>query len=894
LGLEHFRTQVLLLHSEQKTLDQLSSGFGSRYAVHTATTGIDALSTLGSTPIDVIISVHDLPGMTGADALREASKRSPETVCILLLGDSATADSAIVEAEQVFQVVRDEPNPELLRKLVDNATRKVRLSTLSDSANDGSADMDESAEEHIVMETDDSGISVISDGTGRFQVPKSLDFELPPDDVPRNVDILAITRDEALLSTIREAARGIHHVRHAADVDEAVRLNQDNNVGVVITDAAIVSYEVNQLIEKLRKVTPRLVSIVAGRRDDGDLMMELINRGRVYRFLLKPVSPGRARLAIEAAVKHHFDAPDEVFESNGDVDLMRPADKLSITQRLVASKLPGIAAKGISVSARFVGRGGFWLFNVLRSAIRLLLVFLAGIAKFFWNVVKGFFSRPKLIFFVLVISAVSVTAWQWDRVKPNVMQWLPQTSSPPSATEAVETPRVVRGPGYEYLSAARNARQAGQFFSPPGANAVELYSLALANGASDAEIVSEYRSLLEDILDSAEDAIQGGQIDVAARALDIVEQADSNNPRLTELGLALARVEQAAELEKARIAIGESRFDDASRYIGSALELLPSETAAVTATRGELDAALGNSRIGHLLRLADTKLQQGQLVRPEGNNARYFFEQVLTADSENNAAQAGLERVASELVRSASREIDNKRLREAHGLLTEARELAPETQGLEAAESRLSMAWEQLLELHNDPVPAQRAANRQVRANTEKPATVTTEDQGSPVTTPVTEAVNKEDVPVANPAADTADSVIEEDPAAGVESVFDLGALASTDSANPFPNDSESASALLGDGLPELSFGDLMPVNVVEPRFPRAAKRRDVSGWVELRFTVSETGFVDEVQVVNSQPATMFNKAAIDAVSQWTFEPVMRDGQAIRISSIVRLSFELL
>jgi hypothetical protein len=34
----------------------------------------------------------------------------------------------------------------------------------------------------------------------------------------------------------------------------------------------------------------------------------------VYRFLLKPVSPGRARLAIEASVKHHLEAPDKAFK----------------------------------------------------------------------------------------------------------------------------------------------------------------------------------------------------------------------------------------------------------------------------------------------------------------------------------------------------------------------------------------------------------------------------------------------------------------------------------------------------------------------------------------------------------------------------------------------------
>ena len=74
--------------------------------------------------------------------------------------------------------------------------------------------------------------------------------------------------------------------------------------------------------EHLRKKSKRLVNIVAGRRDDGEMLMDLINRGKLYRFLLKPVSPGRARLAVEASVKHHLEAPSSAFKS-------RPAAKVA-------------------------------------------------------------------------------------------------------------------------------------------------------------------------------------------------------------------------------------------------------------------------------------------------------------------------------------------------------------------------------------------------------------------------------------------------------------------------------------------------------------------------------------------------------------------------------------
>ena len=119
MPLDQFRTQVLLLHSEQSTLDTLSSGFGDRYTVHCATSGSEALNTLGETPIHVIVSAQDLPGMSGAEALREAKKRSPETIGILLAGDSG---GAVVGEREVFQVVRGGVNPSDLCRLIDNAT----------------------------------------------------------------------------------------------------------------------------------------------------------------------------------------------------------------------------------------------------------------------------------------------------------------------------------------------------------------------------------------------------------------------------------------------------------------------------------------------------------------------------------------------------------------------------------------------------------------------------------------------------------------------------------------------------------------------------------------------------------------------------------------------------
>jgi TonB family protein len=310
---DQYKTQVLLLHSEQSTLDSLSAGFSDSYTVHCATSGSEALNTLVDTPINVIVTAQDLPGMSGLDALREAKKRSPKTIGILLAGNSGADIQALVGEEEVFQVVTGSVTSDGLNQLVDNATRQMRLLALAGAANDTLANVDEPAE-HIIMETSENGSTIISDGTNRLPALDPTKVSAAMSVGSRSVDVLVLTKDQEFLETIKDSSRGAHKVFYANTLAQANNAISKHKIGVAVVDAAMVGEKVEQLTQHLRKGSQRLVSIVAGRRDDGEMLMDLINRGKVYRFLLKPVSPGRARLAVEASVKHHLEAPDAAFK----------------------------------------------------------------------------------------------------------------------------------------------------------------------------------------------------------------------------------------------------------------------------------------------------------------------------------------------------------------------------------------------------------------------------------------------------------------------------------------------------------------------------------------------------------------------------------------------------
>jgi TonB family protein len=64
-----------------------------------------------------------------------------------------------------------------------------------------------------------------------------------------------------------------------------------------------------------------------------------------------------------------------------------------------------------------------------------------------------------------------------------------------------------------------------------------------------------------------------------------------------------------------------------------------------------------------------------------------------------------------------------------------------------------------------------------------------------------------------------------------------------------------------------------------------------VEGWVELAFTVQPNGSVDDVEVRNASPADIFDEAAVRAIRQWRFEPVLRNGEKVPQRAMVRLRF---
>ena len=79
----------------------------------------------------------------------------------------------------------------------------------------------------------------------------------------------------------------------------------------------------------------------------------------------------------------------------------------------------------------------------------------------------------------------------------------------------------------------------------------------------------------------------------------------------------------------------------------------------------------------------------------------------------------------------------------------------------------------------------------------------------------------------------------------------------------------------------------------ISPDYPDSAVRKGVEGSVDVRFTITVKGTVEDVTVVQADPPEVFDRAAVEAVKRWRYDPKTVDGVATQSHAQVRLQFKL-
>ncbi|MEN7341522.1 MAG: energy transducer TonB [Pseudomonadota bacterium] len=87
--------------------------------------------------------------------------------------------------------------------------------------------------------------------------------------------------------------------------------------------------------------------------------------------------------------------------------------------------------------------------------------------------------------------------------------------------------------------------------------------------------------------------------------------------------------------------------------------------------------------------------------------------------------------------------------------------------------------------------------------------------------------------------------------------------------------------------------GDVIPIVMIQPQYPREALLDGTEGWVKLGFTIEADGSVSDVEVLEAEPRRLFDRSARQAMYKWKFKPRVVDGQAIARRASYTLNFNL-
>ncbi|WP_281645111.1 energy transducer TonB [Parendozoicomonas sp. Alg238-R29] len=85
---------------------------------------------------------------------------------------------------------------------------------------------------------------------------------------------------------------------------------------------------------------------------------------------------------------------------------------------------------------------------------------------------------------------------------------------------------------------------------------------------------------------------------------------------------------------------------------------------------------------------------------------------------------------------------------------------------------------------------------------------------------------------------------------------------------------------------------DIVTLFSVPPEYPHIAKRRGIEGWVDIRFTITANGSVEDMEIIDAQPSGIFEKSALKALKHYKFKPREINGKKVARKARQRLRFQ--
>jgi protein TonB len=311
--------------------------------------------------------------------------------------------------------------------------------------------------------------------------------------------------------------------------------------------------------------------------------------------------------------------------------------------------------------------------------------------------------------------------------------------------------------------------------------------------------------------------------------------------------------------------------------------------------RARIEPKSDEDKVTPLLSLAAQRTDAAHLVGPDGDSALFYVQQALRLDPASSSAREAEKGLATRLLLEARSAIDRRDFAHASGWLESAKRIA-DPSDLEAAQALLATArrqadadaWAQLLNNATDRVqqdhliePANDSAKYYLATlrnldPTNAGLAAVTADLGAHLVAKARRALTLEQYDAARSWLDEAAAIGFASPESG-SATHDLEAAV-------------AGQRFLANVVPA---NDLALVKQVKPAYPKKAELSKTQGWVELDFTVAATGAVKDIAVHATDAPGVFEAAAISALSQWRYRPILRDSIPTAQRARIRIRFVL-
>ena len=296
------KPKIAFIDDEPRILRSLKMHFRQSHDVFITTDASELMKYVSEHDVQVVISDQRMPDKQGTEVLRDIKAASPNTLRILLTGyaDLNAVIDSVNEGEIYRYITKPWQNDEL-KQIVNKATEIAQQT--------------QETIQNTMQGNDTQQVSGGSTGSNR--------------------NILVLDDDESVYQQIKSHFKSAYTVSWASNLEQAAKLLQKKRFGVTITDSTLNKENITHIVYALKNIQPDLMVLMLTEFKDAHMVIDLINKGQVYRCLPRPTNFSIMSISLDRAFDHHERLVQQpILAARHHVEEVTELEALNFSERL--------------------------------------------------------------------------------------------------------------------------------------------------------------------------------------------------------------------------------------------------------------------------------------------------------------------------------------------------------------------------------------------------------------------------------------------------------------------------------------------------------------------------------------------------------------------------------